>query len=338
MSGKSMNKIDRSVIRKLRSLVQWLVFAMVLYAGITFYFFVDALERGVMPIAGRAPSVEGFLPIGALMSLRLFITEGFFDPVHPASLVIFTAAIVMSLLLKKSFCGWICPVGTCSELVAKPGGKLFKRHISLPGYADYPLRSIKYVLMAFFLYIILIKMSTPQISAFLKTPYWKVADIKLLIFFTAMSLTTKITLAILFALSLFYRSFWCRYLCPYGGLLGLLSMLSPSKIRRNEAHCIQCGQCTANCPSLLPVSTKQAINSPECTGCLTCVSYCKSKGALDMALPGQTIIKPALFIVLIAVVFFGVILLARLTGHWHSSVSLEELRTLISFVGGMEHP
>ncbi len=333
-----MNKIDRSSIRKLRSLVQWSVFAMVLYAGITFYFFVDALDNGITPTTGRAPSVEGFLPIGALMSFRLLISEGFFDPVHPAALVIFTAAIVMSLLLKKSFCGWICPVGTFSELVAKTGRKLFKKQLILPGYADYALRSIKYVLMAFFMYIILIRMSTPQISAFFKTPYWKVADIKLLIFFTAMSLTTKITLVILFALSLFYRSFWCRYLCPYGGLLGLLSMLSPSRIRRNEAHCIQCGQCTAHCPSMLPVSTKQAINSPECTGCLTCVSYCMSQGALAMALPGKIIIKPSLFIVLIAVVFFGVILLARLTGHWHSSVSSEELHTLISFVGAMQHP
>ncbi len=333
-----MSKIDRSFIRKLRSLVQWSVFAMVLYAGITFYFFVDALEKGITPTMDRAPSVEGFLPIGALMSFRLLVSEGLLDPVHPAAVVIFTAAIVISLFLKKSFCGWICPVGTFSELVSKIGRTLFKRNLVLPRYADYALRSIKYMLMAFFLFIILIKMSVPQISEFFKAQYWKVADIKLLIFFTAMSLTTKITLAILSALSLFYGSFWCRYLCPYGGLLGLLSMLSPSRIRRNEAHCIQCGQCTAQCPSMLPVSTKQAINSPECTGCLTCVSYCMSKGALDMALPGKTIIKPLLFTVLIAVVFFGVILLARLTGHWHSSVSLQELRTLISFVGAVEHP
>jgi len=286
-----MNNIDRSVIRKLRSLVQWSVFAMVLYAVIILYFFVRAIENGITPTIGRAPSVEGFLPIGALMSFRLFISEGFFDPVHPASLVIFTAAIIISLLLKKSFCGWMCPVGTFSEFVSKTGRKLFKRDLILPGYADYALRSIKYVLMTFFLYMILVQMSTTQISEFLKASYWKVADIKLLIFFTAMSLTTKIIFAILFVFSLFYRSFWCRYLCPYGGLLGLLSMLSPSKIRRNETHCIQCGQCTAHCPSMLSVSTNQVINSPECTGCLTCVSYCMSKGALDMALP-MTFIGP----------------------------------------------
>lgn len=319
-------------------LVQWSVLAMVLYAGITFYFFVAAVEKGIDPAARRSPSVEGFLPIGALMSFRLFISEAFFDPVHPAALVIFTAAVVVSLLLKKSFCGWICPVGTFSDLTAKIGRKLFKRPLILPRYADYALRTIKYLLMALFLYIILIKMTTPQISEFLETPYWKVADIKLLKFFTAMSLTTRITLTIIFALSLFYRGFWCRYLCPYGALLGLLSMLSPSRIRRNEAGCIQCGQCTAHCPSMLPVSTKHAINSPECTGCLTCVSYCTSKDALDMALPGKIIINPSLFIVLIAMFFFGVILLARLTGHWHSSVSLQELRTLISLIRTMEHP
>ncbi len=53
-----MSKIDRSVIRKQSLLVQWSVFAMGLYAGITFYFFAAALERGITPTMGRAPRVR----------------------------------------------------------------------------------------------------------------------------------------------------------------------------------------------------------------------------------------------------------------------------------------
>lgn len=290
-----------------------------------------------MPAVSRPPSVEGFMPIGALMALKLWITEGIFDPIHPAALVIFIGAILLAALLKKSFCGWICPVGTLSEAVWKAGRKIFGKNFIIPKYIDYALRSIKYILMAFFLYVIIIKMTPVQITEFLNTPYWKVSDIKLLKFFTEMSLTTKITLGVLFGLSLLYKNFWCRYLCPYGGLLGLLSSVSPVKIRRNETKCIQCGLCTKNCPSLLLVDKKDAIHSPECTGCLTCVSHCPARDALDAAIANNKL-RPEIFISAVIVVFFGVVLIAKLTGKWHSSVSLDELRSLMPYIHTLAHP
>ena len=332
-----MERVNRSHIRTIRYAVQWSVFLMVVYAGVSFYFFAWAIEHGAAPAVSRAPSVEGFMPIGALMALKLWIAEGIFDPVHPAALVIFIAAIAMAALLKKSFCGWICPVGTLSDAVWKIGGKLFGKNFTIHKYLDYPLRSIKYVLTAFFVYVILIKMSSVQIIGFLNTPYWKVADIKLLKFFTEMSATTQVTLAVLTVLSLFYKNFWCRYLCPYGGLLGLLSVLSPVKIRRTSS-CIQCGLCAKNCPSQLPVDKKEHIRSPECTGCLTCVSHCPAKGALDAAAPGAKAIRPELFIGGVIVVFFGITLLARLAGVWHSSVTDEELRAIVPFMKALAHP
>ena len=333
-----MEKTDRSYVRRLRYLVQWSVFLMVVYAGVSFYFFVSALEHGALPSATRSPSIEGFMPIGALMALKLRLTEGVFDPVHPAALVIFTGSLALALFLKKSFCGWICPVGTLSDAVWKAGGKTFGRNFTIPAYIDYPLRSLKYILMAFFLYIILIRMSAPQISVFLNTPYWKVADVKLLKFFTAMSLTTGITLSALFGLSLLYKNFWCRYLCPYGGLLGLLSMLSPIKIRRSEEKCIRCGLCAKNCPSLLPVDKKMNVKSPECTGCLTCVSYCPAKGALDMSVAGKKTVPPWIFAAAVAGIFFILIIAAMAGGKWHSSVTPEELRNLVPYLKNLEHP
>lgn len=333
-----MEKINRSYIRKLRYAIQWSIFALVVYAGVRLYFITEALEHGAAISALRPPSVDGFMPIGALMAFKLWITEGIFDPVHPAALVIFLGAMLLALLLKKSFCGWICPVGALSDVVWKAGKKIFGKNFIMPKYIDYPLRALKYVLMAFFLYIILIKMSSPEIAGFLNTPYWKVADIKLLKFFTEMSLTTMITLSVLASLSLFYKNFWCRYLCPYGGLLGLLSLLSPVKIKRNESACIHCSLCSKNCPSLLPVDKKETLRSPECTGCLTCVSHCPAKGALDATLSGKKTINPEVYISLVIVLFFGLILIAKATGTWHSSVTSEELRNLVPFVSSLAHP
>lgn len=333
-----MEKIDRSYIRKIRYFIQWIIVLIILYSGYKFYLFTQALEQGLIPAVNRPPSVEGFMPIGALMALKLWITEGIFDPLHPAALVIFIGAILSSALLKKSFCSWICPVGTLSEVVWKAGNKAFGKNFAVTKYIDYPLRSLKYVIMAFFLYVILIKMSPLDISGFLNTPYWKVSDIKLLKFFTDMSLTTKVTLSILLGLSLIYKNFWCRYLCPYGGLLGLLSMTSPLKIRRNETKCIQCGLCSKNCPSLLPVDKKQSIGSPECTGCLTCVSHCPAMEALDISLPTKKALRPGFFAAAVVVIFFGIIIMAKLTGRWHSAITYDELLSLMPIIHTLIHP
>lgn len=336
--NNAMEKIDRSYTRKLRYAVQWVLFFMVLYAGYTFHLFTKSIEMGLAPAVGRSPSVEGFMPIGALMALKLWFTTGIFDPIHPAALVIFIGALLLAVLLKKSFCGWICPVGTLSEVLWKIGRMIFGRNFRIHKYIDYPLRSLKYIVAAFFVNAIIFQMTPSQISAFLNTPYWKVSDIKLLRFFADMSTTTQVTLAVLFALSFFYKNFWCRYLCPYGGLLGVISLLSPVKIKRIEAKCINCGLCSKNCPSLLPVDKKEYVRSAECTGCMTCVSYCPAKGALDADIAGRAKVRPLVYAGMVAVIFFSVILAARLTGHWHSSLSYGELVNFMPFLDSLAHP
>ncbi len=328
----------RSGIRVIRYLIQWSVVFTVAYGGIRLYWFLDSIEAAQRPLFEKPLSVEGFMPIGALMALKLWVAEGLFDPVHPAALVIFICALLVSLLLKKGFCGWICPVGTVSELTYKAGRALLGRNLSPPWYLDYALRSVKYVLMAFFLYIIVLKMSPQSIRAFLFTPYWKVADLKLLVFFTEMSATTFTVLSILLISSLLVKNFWCRYLCPYGALLGLLSLLSPVKVTRYPQRCIHCHRCTRSCPAMLPVEEKERIYSPECTGCLTCVSRCPSDGALDPALPGRRRLNPLVHILMVIAIFWGGIMAAKASGHWTAGVGFKEYREIVPHLRELEHP
>jgi polyferredoxin len=330
--------MNRTYIRRFRHAVQWTVLLMVTYAGFSFYRFVGALEQGSVPSFSRPPSVEGFLPIGGLMALKLWITEGIFDAVHPASIGILSGALVLSFLVRKSFCGWICPIGTVSELVWKTGKKIFGRNYVVPKYADYFLRSVKYILMSFFLYIILIKMSPSDIAGFIGAPYWKVVDIKMLRFFTGISPSTAVILGVIILLSFAYKNVWCRYLCPYGALLGLLGSVSPVAISRNDKACTHCNACTKNCPSFLDVGGKDNIISPECSGCLNCISSCPSKGALEVTLAGRKKIHPVLVSVSVIAVFFGLILVAHLSGKWNSSLSYAELRGLLSNIANFSHP
>lgn len=341
-----MKKIDRSYVRYLRYTVQWGIVFFLVYAGYIFYVFVEHFSGNtfspgspgsITPVT-RPPSIDGFLPIGSFMALKLWISTGIFDRIHPSGLVIFTAALVMALLLKKGFCGWICPVGALSDVTWKVGKRLLGTTYRLHAYADYGFRSLKYLLMIFFLYIVLLKMSSYEIMQFLEGDYYKIADVKMLYFFTRMTTVTAITLLALLFFSLVSKNIWCRYLCPYGALLGLISMCSPLKITRNKDACINCGQCTKNCPSLLPVEEKIRVYSPECTGCLTCVSHCPSKGALDVAVSQRMILKPVFFALLIIALFFGSVGTAKLAGKWHSSVTYGEYQRIIPLANMLDHP
>ena len=128
-------------------------------------------------------------------------------------------------------------------------------------------------------------MPVPAIRAFLEGPYGLVDDVKMLNFFRLLGLTGGIVVAVLVVASVFVQNFWCRFLCPYGALMGLVGMASPVRIRREASLCIDCGKCAKSCPSILPVDQLVTIRSAECTGCLQCVASCPAAGALMLAAP-----------------------------------------------------
>ena len=103
--------------RQLRHWVQLVVFVLTLAVGIQFAVYVFQAGGTTALTVQRPPGVEGFLPIGALMGFKLFLTTGTWDPVHPAAMVILGFAVLISFGLRKSFCGWFCPVGTLSEWI-----------------------------------------------------------------------------------------------------------------------------------------------------------------------------------------------------------------------------
>ncbi len=153
-----------------------------------------------------------------MMSLYYFFISGEFT-CTPAGCFIFTAIVASISIFWKTFCSWLCPVGFLSELIGAFGEKLFKKKIRLPKFLDFPLRSLKYLLLAFFIYAIFFLMSELAIKAFLDSSYNLVSDIKMWYFFADISRFSLIVISVLFLLSIIIRNFWCRYLCPYGACL-----------------------------------------------------------------------------------------------------------------------
>ncbi len=146
-------------MQPLRITIQWLYLFFIVYLGFRFYQFVAHFRSGgSSPPVPRAEGVEAFLPIAALLGVKEWFLTGSINPIHPASVVILVSIVAVSLLLRRSFCSWICPIGTIEELLWKRGFALFKRNIRTPHWLDMILRSQKYLLLAFFIYFIFIKM------------------------------------------------------------------------------------------------------------------------------------------------------------------------------------
>jgi ferredoxin len=326
MSNKTPSKLTivkntQPPIQKYRLYVQLFFVAICIWIGIDFIRFVGHLEQYQQGAElYRPPGVEAFLPISALMSFVYFVQNGMVHPVHPAGFFIFAGIIIMSLVAGKSFCSWVCPVGFLSEYAGEFGGVVFRKKIAMPKVLDIPLRAVKYLLLGFFAVSVL-TMSVNELRVFLYSDYNTIADIKLYEFFRNITPFAFYTLLALFALSLVFRNFWCRYLCPYGALLGLTGLLSPNKITRNKKTCIDCSLCDKACPSRIPVSKRVRVWSDECTSCMQCIDICPVNETLEYKVMlaktplHKKWVAAGLVIALLSLMAYGM-----LSGQWNNKI------------------
>jgi len=338
---------DRS--QRIRRIVQWLFVALNGWLGIQFLLRVRFCEHGGAGLRVPRPAgAEGWLPIAGLMNTKYLFLTGRVPAIHPAAMVLFIAFMLMSLLLKKAFCSWLCPVGTLSEQLWKLGRRIFGRNLHPPKWADIPLRGLKYLILGFFVFLIG-AMSAEAIHDFMSTPYGLVADVKMLNFFRDIGRTAAIVIGLLVLLSMLIQNFWCRYLCPYGALLGITSLLSPVKIRRDAEACIDCGKCARACPSRLAVDQLVQIRSVECTACMACVAACPAENALQFSLiprkaatPAERwrrrALSPISVAAVLACIFLGLVVLAKASGHWQTNLPRDVYMDLVSHAREAGHP
>ena len=321
MAGRTGKKADRSY--RIRLLVQLSFSAVSLLLGVRFAAFYQAAQAGTLPLPTRPPGVEGYLPISGLMGILDWIYQGTLNTIHPAATVLVLVALVMAFLLRKGFCSWMCPVGFLSELLARFGRWSFGRNFRIWKWLDIPLRGLKFLILGFFLWAI-VTMTADQLQAFIQSPYNRVADVKMGLFFVEMSRTGILVMGVLVLGSVFVQGFWCRYMCPYGALLGFFSWASPTRITRNADPCIDCGLCDKVCMARLPVSRSEKVTSPECTGCLDCLAVCPVTEALEVRTVGRRRLSTLAFAGALIGIFLVGYLGARTTGIWSNEISDQE--------------
>jgi polyferredoxin len=86
------------------------------------------------------------------------------------------------------------------------------------------------------------------------------------------------TLVIVVA-ALFVTRAWCRYLCPWGFLMGFLHKFSRLRIVANKSLCSDCGICTTHCD--VGAIEKGKIRIEHCQFCHACVDNCP-EGAFEI--------------------------------------------------------
>lgn len=328
-----VNALD---VGRLRRLFQFGIFGLLLLAGVQYLFWVFHFRYGT-PYVPRPPSVEAFLPVSALVALKGWIATGVYPTIHPAGLAILLAAMLTAVVFHRGLCSWACPVGLVEEYLGRLGVDAIGRELEPPKYLDWALRSIKYLLLAFFVKIILIDFSGQASLAFLQSPYNMVAGVKMLDFWLAPGTLTIGVLGFLVVGSLVVQNFWCRYLCPYGAMLSVIGFFSPAtvNVNRDQAACDDCGLCNAACPNYVDVQHADEVNALECTRCSQCVTACPEDALEYQAGPVSLTPKQVGYGVI--GIIFAVVLLAMVTGNWYSAVGYEEWARLVPVADEVAH-
>jgi polyferredoxin len=317
-------------VQPLRILIQFCFLGFMLWLGLRFYQFVDYVRSGgATPFVPRPDGIEGFLPISGLLGTASWLKGSGINAIHPAAVVIFVTVLLLALFLRRSFCSWICPGAVVSECSWKAGFKLLRRNPRLPRWLDLSLRGVKYLLLAFFVYSVAVAMSPAALEAFIQSDYHKLADVRLLDFFRHLSPLALGVIVTLLLLSFPLKNPLCRYLCPYGALLGLVAMLSPVRVTRSAERCVSCGVCSQVCPTYIDVMHTTSVTSPECIGCWRCVSHCRFNQALSMRAAGWYAVPGIVFALLVVIAFWGGTLVGKATGHWQTALNIGEYRRLL---------
>lgn len=326
----------------LREGVQHLLALSMLLVGVQFAVNSALLKAGMTPWLMRPDVGDAFLPIAGGIELKAIVTLGIWDQTHPAAAVMLTVVLLTGLLCKRAFCGWACPLGIAGEYLYKLRKRFIKTEYLPPAWLDWPLRMLKYLILAGLLYII-IGMPAAGIPGYLNSNYHKIADLKMALFFITPGLVTLLCFGFILSLSAWRRQGFCRYICPYGALLGLVSFLSPFKIRRSTQHCLieskgmNCDKCTRACPANISVHTQLNVRSDECQACMRCVSACPKPEALHLSTRNGIKLSARGLTIGLIVLLFLIPLIAYLSGFWVSQTPTETRMYLIQHLNSIGH-
>ncbi|WP_028116314.1 4Fe-4S binding protein [Ferrimonas senticii] len=305
-----------------------------LLVGLQYLAYHLALMNGFGGYLTRPDVVDAFLPLAGGIEIKAIVTLGLWDQAHPAAAVMLFTVMLSAVVCKRAFCGWACPLGLAGTYLYKLRKRFIKGDALPPAWIDWPLRMVKYLLFVALCYLVIFGLPTMALPGYLSGHYHLMADAKMGAFFLKPTLISGTVIALILLLAAWQQQGFCRYLCPYGAGLGLLSMLSPFKVRRNVDACLinskgmKCDKCSRACPARIAVHQRITVRSDECQACLRCVSACPKKEALALSSRWGWQLSARGVAVVMMLLLFALPLAAFIGGFWHSAVT-DEIRAYL---------
>jgi len=176
---------------------------------------------------------------------------------------------LFGLAAGRFWCGWGCPFGTVQDLVVWLRRR--RDFVSLPPFAWTRLLVLVGTLVAAWIAIdTLFCKVCPAGSLFGAIPHRFVSpQLSFGTFFYVHIITLVVSLVAFFLIG----RFWCRYLCPLGGVLGLFNRVSILKLKLDMDKCTDCGKCLTICPTNIE-KVGDIGGSSDCIRCGKCIDAC----------------------------------------------------------------
>ena len=208
-------------------------------------------------------------PICGVNTLYNFIvsTTPLVERMFTATAAIIGISMILAILAGSVFCGWICPFGAYQDLISDMGKKIYGNKFNklINPKVDKYLRYTRYLVL---LWVIYLTTKTAYVLMDALNPYHGLLNLLKGEF----AIEGLLILAAVTTASFFINRPWCKYICPYGAVLGFSNRFRIIKLKRNTESCIGCKKCDRNCPMNIKVSEKTNISQNQCISCMECTS------------------------------------------------------------------
>ena len=235
------------------------------------------------------PGAVGACPLGSIQNA--LDSAG-----HRAGWYVLGMILLFGVVLGRTICGWLCPLGLIQELLHKiPSPKIRKSCVTRA------LSWLKYVILAVFAvaiplwYGLKFGIPVPGFCKYICPAGTFEGAIGLLsnpvnapkLGMLGILFTRKFIIMLIIGAScvFLYRSF-CRFLCPLGAIYGLFNRFNVIGVKVDQSRCTHCGACVRNCGMDV-----RKVGDHECINCGKCMEFC-SQDAISIKAGSITLKAP----------------------------------------------